>query len=151
MATNPFMNIVLMSLWTWVLTTFAVMAWGAIEQKSLFLPANAISHMVYGDDAFSEEPRPRLWGTGLLLNGAAMIAWSCIAELMFFVFRTSPGEIVSSATISIVTTLLAMIVDFHVVPKRFTPGFERVLSRSALYATYATLALGFFLAALQRR
>lgn len=151
MATNPFMNIVLMALWTWVLTTFAVMAWGAIERRSLFLPANAISHMLYGDESFSESPTPKYWGAGLLLNGAAMVAWSCAAELLFFLSRTQPGEIVSSACVAVAVTLLAMIVDFHVVPKRFTPGFERVLSRSALYAVYVTLAMGFFLSALQRR
>lgn len=144
------MNIAVMATWTWVFTVFATMAWGAIEHRAPFLPANAISHIFFGDKAFSEEPVTKYWMSGLALNFAAMISWACVAELGYFLMKAPRGDVGSAAIVSVGTTLLAMIVDFHVVPKRFTPGFERVLSRRALYAVYLTLALGFFLSGLQR-
>lgn len=37
---------------------------------------------------------------------------------------------------------LACVTDYHVVPKRLTPGFELRLPAGALAAAYAALALG---------
>jgi hypothetical protein len=37
---------------------------------------------------------------------------------------------------------LAYVVDYHVVPRRLTPGFEMRLGRPALAAIYAALAFG---------
>jgi hypothetical protein len=37
---------------------------------------------------------------------------------------------------------LAYLTDYHVVPKRLTPGFELRLPGGALAAAYAALALG---------
>jgi hypothetical protein len=37
---------------------------------------------------------------------------------------------------------VAYAVDYHVVPRRFTPGFELRLPAKALAAVYASLALG---------
>ncbi|WP_327363053.1 hypothetical protein [Caballeronia arvi] len=49
------------------------------------------------------------------------------------------------------TAIVAYVVDYHVVPKRFTPGFETHLSKRALAMTYVALAAGFAIAALVRR
>ena len=40
----------------------------------------------------------------------------------------------------------AWMIDYHVVPKRFPPGFDRVLSGRAIGAIYAAPALGLALA-----
>jgi hypothetical protein len=39
-------------------------------------------------------------------------------------------------------------VDYHVVPKRLTPGYEHRISSGALLATYGALAAGLALGAL---
>ncbi|WP_327220192.1 hypothetical protein [Caballeronia catudaia] len=62
--------------------------------------------------------------------------------------RSRPARIVSAAA---ATALIAYVVDYHVVPKRFTPGFETHLSKRSLAITYVALAAGFAIAALARR
>jgi hypothetical protein len=37
---------------------------------------------------------------------------------------------------------LAYLVDYHMVPRRFTPGFEKVLPRQALLPIYLAIAAG---------
>ncbi len=59
--------------------------------------------------------------------------------------RTSPAA--SAATI----TAVAYVVDYHVVPRRLTPGFERHLSGRAMFATYAAFGAGLLLVAALRR
>jgi len=151
MSANVFVNIWLLTVWSAVASTVAVMAFGAIERRAPFLPANAISHMIYGEEAFDVERANAKYSVpGLLLNLGAMFAWSCVAEFLFFLFRARPGEIAMTAVVAVLTTVLAFVVDFRVVPERFTPGFERVISRNALAMVYVTLAVGFFIAGLQR-
>jgi hypothetical protein len=42
-------------------------------------------------------------------------------------------------------------VDYHVVPRRLTPGFEMRVSKSALALVYAALALGLWASSSLRR
>jgi hypothetical protein len=46
---------------------------------------------------------------------------------------------------------IAYIVDYHVVPRRLTPGFEMRLSNRSLLAIYGTLALSLGLGSLMKR
>lgn len=41
---------------------------------------------------------------------------------------------------------LAYVVDYHVVPKRLSPGFEHRIGTRGMVATYAAFALGLYLA-----
>ena len=43
---------------------------------------------------------------------------------------------------AIATSAAACLVDYRLTPKRFTPGFEKELSRWSLFATYSAFALG---------
>ena len=47
--------------------------------------------------------------------------------------------------------MLLWSVDYQVVPKRFTPGFEHRLSTGAMVGVYALLALGLGVGALAMR
>jgi hypothetical protein len=52
----------------------------------------------------------------------------------------------------VATAATAALVDYTIVPKRFTPGYEHRLSTPAMVATFACLAAGFALGEmLQRR
>ena len=138
-------------LWTTVLSTIGLMTLGALEARSAFQPVNAISHMLFGDGPIvSKGPVPRFFVSGFLLNVAALAAWALVAEGLYRLLGDRPGEPFQATVVSVAVTLLAMVVDFHVVPKRLTPGFERVLSRRSLTTVYVLLACGFFLAGLQR-
>jgi hypothetical protein len=46
---------------------------------------------------------------------------------------------------------LACLVDYTITPPRFTPGFEKRLSKPALAAVYAAFGAGLAAAALWRR
>lgn len=48
------------------------------------------------------------------------------------------------------TALVAYVVDYHVVPKRVTPGFESRLPKGTLGLTYVALGAGFARAAVLR-
>jgi hypothetical protein len=45
-------------------------------------------------------------------------------------------------------TVVDYIVDFRVVPKRFTPGFEHILDKRVLLIVYALLAASLFCGAI---
>jgi len=104
--------------------------------------------MLFGDeDAVNAEgidAKHTLAGAGI--NAAAVTMWAGVHELLFGKWaRKGPAEaIVSGAAVS----ALAYAVDYHVVPKRLTPGFEKKLSSSGLFTTYAVLALSFAAGAL---
>lgn len=129
-------------------STLALAALGAIEDKDPAAPINAITHMLFGDeDAMNAEgidAKHTLAGAGI--NAASVTMWAGVHELLFGRWsRKGPAEaIVSGAAVS----ALAYAVDYHVVPKRLTPGFEKKLSSRGLFTTYAVLALSFAAGAL---
>jgi hypothetical protein len=47
-----------------------------------------------------------------------------------------------AVTAGVATSALAYVVDYHVVPDRFTPGFEKRLPDRSLGLIYTVLALG---------
>ena len=57
---------------------------------------------------------------------------------------------INIANAAATTALATYVVDYHVVPKRITPGFESHLSKDSLGLTYVALGAGFALAAVLR-
>lgn len=95
-------------------------------------------------NAHGVDAKHTLAGAGI--NAASVTMWAGVHELLFGKWaRKGPAEaIVSGAAVS----ALAYAVDYHVVPKRLTPGFEKKLSPQGLFTTYAVLALSFAAGAL---
>jgi hypothetical protein len=121
-------------------TTAAVSVCGHIKEGEPIAPLNAISHILYGDEAAAHnEPSAKYTMPGILLNTAAITGWAAVHEVMFNGRRrprTLPGALAAGAA----TSAVAYITDYYIVPKRFTPGFEKRLSNSSLACIYATLA-----------
>jgi hypothetical protein len=121
----------------------AAAAWRArVEGRSGWRPINGISHMVWGRRAaVQERVTLRYTGSGLLLNGLACGFWAWLYCLMHPV---RPGLLgfVRSAVRAIGVSALAYVTDYHVVPRRFTPGFELTLSRRSFPWVYGALAAG---------
>jgi hypothetical protein len=121
-------------------TTAAASLCGRIEEGEPIAPLNAISHIIYGDEAAAHnEPSAKYTMPGILLNTAAITGWAVVHELVFNGRRrpqTLPQAIAAGAT----TSALAFVTDYYVVPNRFTPGFEKRLSNKSLASIYATLA-----------
>jgi hypothetical protein len=121
-------------------TTAAASACGRIEDGEPIAPLNAISHILYGDEAAAHnEPSAKYTMPGILLNTAAITGWAVVHELMFN-GRRRPQTLPAALAAGAATSALAYVTDYYIVPKRFTPGFEKRLSNSSLACIYGTLA-----------
>lgn len=115
---------------------------GHVEASSGWKPVDAISHIVWGPAAGSQrECTLRYTGLGLLLNGVACAFWSWLYERRRR-FTGGLRTVVSDALYAIGTSAFAYVTDYHVVPRRFTPGFELILPRRSFPWLYGALALG---------
>lgn len=114
---------------------------GKLESGRAIAPINAISHILWGDHAARRvKPSLKYTGTGLALNEVASIFWSVIYE-KFFGRAARRGNVAKALAGGAVVAAAAYVTDYHLVPKRLTPGFEKRLSRRALFGVYAAMAL----------
>lgn len=128
-----------------VTTTVITSLFGKKEAGSAAAPLNAVSHILWGDKAFEKEGvDTKHTAAGAAVHAAAVYAWTGILELTFgkWVRRgEDDAEVLGRALIAGGTiSALAYVVDYHVVPKRLTPGFEKHLSPLAIASTYGILA-----------
>jgi len=97
--------------------------------------------MVHGNHApWRNEASWKFTGTGVLLNTAAVFSWAAVYAVLRG--RRTRTDYARAVTAGVATSALAYVVDYHVVPERFTPGFERRLPDRSLGLIYAVLALG---------
>jgi hypothetical protein len=129
-------------------TTAAVALCGRIESGSGSAPLNAVSHILWGDDAAEhDEADAEHTIAGVALNAAAITGWAGVYELAFG-RSARQGDVAAALAGGAAVSALAYFVDYYVVPKRFTPGFEKRLSPTSMLAVYATLALSLPIAGL---
>lgn len=123
------------------LTTGAVALCGHIEDGDAVSPVNAISHIAWGDAAFRErEPSLKYTGTAIFINQAAIFSWVLLYQILFGRAQKR-GEIGKSLAGGALVSALAYLVDYHAVPERLKPGFERHLMPRSLFWIYVALAL----------
>lgn len=131
-----------------IATTAAAAAAARREGTTAAAPVNAVSHVVWGDEAGSQDDVSlRYTGTGFVTNHAASVMWAGVYELLRR--RVGAGALGALACGPAVSAL-AYVVDYHMVPRRFTPGYELRLSGRGLGAVYGALALSLPLRALFR-
>lgn len=139
---KPNWNSILITASVATLATTAVTAiLGKKETDSAAAPLNATSHIAWGDEAAThDEIDVKHTGLGTLLNAAAMASWSMFNELVWrrWVSRGSRSRSLVAGT---ATSGIAYVTDYYLVPKRFTPGFEKRLSPMAMGIIYASLAI----------
>jgi hypothetical protein len=131
-------------------STLLLAVLGKQENGTATSAINAVSHMLWGEEATTNDQldaKHTLAGAGL--NSAAMLAWAGMHEMMLpRNERPSVGRALVAGT---TTAAVAYVVDYHVVPKRFTPGFEERLSRKSLLGVYVTMAVALAVGSLWRR
>ncbi|MDR6206567.1 hypothetical protein [Paraburkholderia graminis] len=119
-----------------------------------YAPLNAVTHCLWPRRAFSETgPSARFTLTGLAIHQASAIFWGVLFEGLLDRWqchvkrRARAADIAASA---VTTAAVAYTVDYHMVPRRLTPGFEAHLTKRSMFYVYAALAAGFAAAALCR-
>ena len=107
---------------------------------------HAVSHIAWGDAPETHRgDTPHNWAIGAALHHGASVFWAGFFEALFGrrAERSTAAALTGGATIA----AAAYVTDYHVVPKRFTPGFEAHLSNRSLLLVYAGLAVGLAAAA----
>ena len=137
-------------------TTVAASVLGAAELGNPVSPLNAVSHILWGDRAaFVDELTAKHTVTGVALNSAAVTTWAALYEAIAGRrarrTRRTQSDVQHSLLAGVAVAGVAYVVDYYLVPRRLTPGFEKRLSNSALFGIYATLASSLGLGGLMRR
>jgi hypothetical protein len=126
---------------TGVVTALTQSACARIEHSKAVTPINAVSHIIWGDQAARQEKFSlKYTGTGLLLNQGATVFWASLYEYWFGTAGET-GAVGKALTGGVVVTALAYFTDYHLIPARLTPGFEKRLSRRSLALVFTAMAL----------
>jgi hypothetical protein len=129
-----------------IATTAAVAAAGKVEAGAPLAPVNATSHILWGDQAGRQNDASLKYTLpGFLLNHLSAIFWASFYETWFSRRGTPPGAaktLLKPVLGAMTVSAGAYLTDYHLVPKRFTPGWEKRLSGKSLAAVYGMLALG---------
>ena len=96
---------------------------------------NAVAHIYDGGRPPAHGRGGRNTALGFAIHTAASAWWALFFESLPPRHRNEAGAAAVAA--------LAYIVDYHVVHRRFRPGFEAHLSQPSLIMTYAALAAGY--------
>lgn len=122
---------------------------GKRETASYSAPINATSHILWGDEAARHDGASiKYTATGFLLNHAAAIMWAVVYEkwvepavARWFAQRPALSPLAPAVSAAAVSAG-AYVTDYYLVPKRFTPGYEKRLSGQSMALIYGALALG---------
>ena len=112
-----------------------------VEGKGALQPINATSHWLHGKKAAQCD---ELDATHTLVGFATHFASGERAAAQSACARAGrqPASAKSLLRGACPTSAVAAVIDYGVTPKRFTPGWELVLSKRSMVVAYAALALG---------
>jgi hypothetical protein len=123
-----------------VATLLAAALRGRADSGSAVAPVNATSHIVFGAEAGRVDlPDVKHTLLGVALNAGASVFWASIHQRLFD--RDDRGGIGTSMIGGIAVAALAYLVDYHLVPKRLTPGWEYRVSDRSLAMIFGAMAL----------
>lgn len=132
-----------------IAATLAAAFTGKRDTNSYIAPINATSHILWGDKAADHtEASFKYTATGFLLNHGAALMWASIYEKWIdpMVKRQFAGKPALKPLVPIISAAAvstgAYITDYYLVPKRFTPGWEKRVSPRSIALIFGALALG---------
>jgi hypothetical protein len=130
-------------------TTAAVALCGVREIGSGVAPINATSHVLWGDEAGAADAVDvKHTLPGLLINVGAGVFWALAYEALLELSprRDRAAAMASGAAIA----GLAYVVDYHLIPRRLTPGWELRLPRRSVAHAFVALGASLCIAGLAR-
>ena len=111
------------------------------EGKAAIQPVNATSHWLNGEAAGSYQGFDLAHtAVGFGTNHVASIFWAVFFEAWHARRRPLGASLMPRD--ALVMSAVAAAVDYGATPKRFTPGWELVLSKKGMLAAYVGLAVG---------
>ncbi|MEK8090853.1 hypothetical protein [Thermithiobacillus plumbiphilus] len=124
---------------------------GRAETGHALAPINAVSHVLWGDRAAEmDQASMKYTFNGLAINSGAAVFWATIYEKFFGEAadrRDLPLALLGGGLVG----GMAYVVDYHLVPERLTPGYDKRLSGKSMAVLYGALALGLTIGALLRK
>jgi hypothetical protein len=124
-----------------VVSTAALALLARGEGKSVFQPTNATSHWLHGDHAASHrEPDVSHTFIGYATHHASALFWAVPFEI--WLAERPPRTTAELLRNACIMSAIAAAIDYGATPKRLTPGWELVLSKRSMVATYGAMALG---------
>jgi hypothetical protein len=114
-------------------TTAAIMFFSKREKGSHWAGVNAIAHVANGGGRTSRTFSPSQTPIGLAVHSASMIAWGLVYRAALSLVNAR-GVVPAS-----IATLAIGFVDYELLPRRFSPGFERIVGPLGVGATFAAL------------
>jgi ribosomal protein S17E len=131
-----------------LISTAVLATAGSRQAGSAVAPTNAISHWLWGDESLmAQRPDLRHTVAGYVTHHLASVFWATLYSRIYG-HRDEAKELRNAIAGGIATSATAYVVDYYMVPKRLTPGYEHRISTGAMAATYGALAAGFALGAL---
>lgn len=119
-----------------VATTVVLAASAAKRGRSVAQPLNATAHWIYGPSSGAvrvTDVRHTL--AGMVTHYGASLLWALVFELWRRRWSHRSALVPAAAT-----SFLAAVVDYGVVPKRLTPGWELVLPKRPIALVYGVMA-----------
>lgn len=124
---------------------------GKRETGSAVAPVNAESHWLWGDESLREDrPTLRHTLTGIVTHQLSTVFWATLYALVRG-RRNAVRSVPQALLGGIATSAAAAAIDYTLVPRRLSPGFENRLSRSSMVGVFAAIAGGIALGALLLR
>jgi hypothetical protein len=139
-----------------VASTLALGMLGTLEAKSALQPINAISHWIWGDNAYKQTGFSlRYTVTGYAIHHASSTFWAMIYEKIhehrqdkqennsttsYQALSESKSPTIAYKALKMAA--LAAYTDYQLTPRRLRPGYEVCLSKPGLTLVYLAFAAG---------
>ena len=125
-----------------VLSAAVLAATGKRETGSAVAPINAESHWLWGDESLRED-RPTLKHTlaGIVTHQLSTVFWATVYALVRG-DRKAVHRVPEAIIGGVATSAAAAAIDYTLMPKRLTPGFEHRLSTGSMVGVFAAIAAG---------
>ena len=124
-----------------VTSTIALVLLARIEGKAALQPVNSTSHWLNGEQAGSfRQADLAHTAVGYATHHAATLFWAVVFER--WIASRRPITALPMLRDALLLSAVAAAVDYGATPKRFTPGWEFVLSKRSMAAAYGAMAVG---------
>ncbi len=133
-----------------ILSAISLAVLGKRELNRSAAPVNGPSQWVWGRHApFKNGLSLKYTVLGYAIHHAVSVFWAMFHEKLQERFKAKNCTAVIAPASA--ATATAYVVDFHVAPKRLSPGFQHGLTKRAMFIVYGSFAMGLAGVALLRR